>query len=313
MSRIQEAQNILRDLALPSAQQNEMSALVLLALCGVRPESEWSEACVRRLTISKDIMLFMSQVYGRTYAPNTRETVRRSVLHQFVQAGIADYNAFEPGLPTNSPRSHYSVSQSALDAIRWYGTAKWSRAAAEFVKRREALGAAHQRRRARRLVPVRMPEGITVELPPGAHSELQADVLELLAPRFAPGAKLLYLADTDSRTHWSDTGTLSSIGLDLAPAEKLPDLVLLDRERNLVWLIEAAATHGPMTPKRVVELEAGFRPEGKELVFVTAFPDFATFRAHLRDIAWETEVWIAEAPDHLIHFDGEQFLSHHGP
>jgi type II restriction enzyme len=43
-------------------------------------------------------------------------------------------------------------------------------------------------------------------------------------------------------------------------------------------------------------------------VYVSAFPDFAEFRKHMKEIAWETEVWIAEFPDHMIHYNGERFL-----
>ena len=63
-----------------------------------------------------------------------------------------------------------------------------------------------------------------------------------------------------------------------------------------------------MTPKRVVELEAMFAVSSAGRVYVSAFPDLAEFRKHLKQIAWETEVWIAEIPEHLIHFNGDRFL-----
>ncbi|MFS2517149.1 MULTISPECIES: BsuBI/PstI family type II restriction endonuclease [Parabacteroides] len=28
----------------------------------------------------------------------------------------------------------------------------------------------------------------------------------------------------------------------------------------------------------------------------------------MADIAWETEVWIAENPGHMIHFNGDRFI-----
>jgi len=46
-------------------------------------------------------------------------------------------------------------------------------------------------------------------------------------------------------------------------------------------------------------------------VFVTAFLDRKAMVKHLNQISWETEVWIADAPDHLIHFNGERFLGPH--
>jgi hypothetical protein len=43
-------------------------------------------------------------------------------------------------------------------------------------------------------------------------------------------------------------------------------------------------------------------------VYVSAFPDGKTFGRYRRAIAWESEVWIADAPTHMIHFNGNRFL-----
>lgn len=89
---------------------------------------------------------------------------------------------------------------------------------------------------------------------------------------------------------------------------KMPDVVVHHVERGWLVLVEAVTSHGPMNPKRVVELRELFASSTAGLVLVTAFEDRATFARYLPDIAWETEVWIAEAPTHLVHFNGERFL-----
>ena len=104
MANVEEAQHILEALGMPPAQHNPMAGMTLLALCGLTPNTAWSAAERRRCTVTKGIMDYLEEHYGTDYAPNTRETFRRQVLHQFVQGGIADYNPFEPGLATNSPR-----------------------------------------------------------------------------------------------------------------------------------------------------------------------------------------------------------------
>lgn len=125
MSKIKEAQAILKELGLPDAQQNEISGYTLLALCNVKEKDKWSSAYKKSLGISKGIMAYISEYYKKDYAPNTRETFRRQVLHQFVQAGIADYNPENSGLPVNSPRTHYALSVIALETIKTYKTKKW--------------------------------------------------------------------------------------------------------------------------------------------------------------------------------------------
>jgi type II restriction enzyme len=145
-------------------------------------------------------------------------------------------------------------------------------------------------------------------LSPGKHNEVQAAIVEAFAARFAPGACLLYLGDTAKKNLHIDAGRLAALGAPVTEHDKLPDVILHDEKRNRVFLIEAVTSHGPMTPKRVVELEAMFTVCQVPLIYVSAFPNFAEFRKHLKTIAWETEVWIAEIPDHLIHFNGDRFL-----
>lgn len=308
MGKIKQAQTILKSLGLPQAQRNEISALTLLALCGVRPKSLWSSASREACTVTKGVMAFMEKHYRKTYAPNTRETVRRQVLHQFVQARMADYNPFEPELPTNSPRAHYAINEDALRAIKKFGAPEWKSAAREFVKNHGSLLEVYARRRTGKLVPVQLPDGKKVKLSPGKHNKVQKAIVEQFAPRFAPGAKLLYLGDTAKRKMFFDTRSLATLGISMTDHDKLPDVVLHDITRNWLFLVEAVTSHGPMSPKRVFELEEMLAACPVGLVYVSAFPDMTEFRRHTRNIAWETEVWIAEMPDHLIHYNGDRLL-----
>ncbi len=92
----------------------------------------------------------------------------------------------------------------------------------------------------------------------------------------------------------------------------MPDVVVYDRERDWLILVEAVTSHGPVNPKRRAELSNLLAGAGPGLVFVTAFEDRRTFLRHAGDVAWHTEVWIAESPSHVIHFDGERFLGPYG-
>jgi type II restriction enzyme len=176
--KLREAQAILGALGLPLRQQNRISAFTLLALCGLRITDPWADAKREARTVTKGVMDFVRREYRVKYAPNTRETVRRQVLHQFVLAGIADYNPFDPGLPTNSPRAHYAVSESALAAISRFETPEWEAAVRSFFSNRRPLIEIFRRERAGRLIPVRLPDGSSIGLSPGKHNTLQKDVIE---------------------------------------------------------------------------------------------------------------------------------------
>jgi type II restriction enzyme len=307
-NKIAEAQAILRALGLPKSQQNQISALTLLALCGLGVNDSWRRARRDRRSVTKGIMDFIRAEYRVAYAPNTRETVRRQVLHQLVLAGVADYNPFEPGLATNSPRAHYAVSEAALDAIKTFNTAAWESSFARFLSHRTALIEVFERRRSKRLVPVRYPDGKLVKLSPGAHNKLQKAVVEEFASRFIEDPKLLYLGDTAKKNLFIQVEALNALGFPITAHDKLPDVILYDEKRNWLFLIEAVTSHGPMSKKRVLELELILAGCAAGLIYVSAFPDMTEFRRNTGVIAWDTEVWIAELPEHLIHYNGDRFL-----
>jgi type II restriction enzyme len=308
-NKIEEAQDILIALGLPTAQQNEISALTLLALVGIGPKDSWVDGKREKCTVTKSIMAFISEKYNKNYAPNTRETFRRQVLHQFVQAHVADYNPFEPELPTNSPRAHYAISEAALKAIRTFGTEEWPINVAMFISEQGSLVSTYARHRSSgTIIPVQLPDGKEIHLSPGSHNIVQKAIIEKFAPRFAPGAVLLYLGDTAKKNLVMDTKSLASLGFATNDHDKLPDVVLFDTQKQWLFLIEAVTSHGPMSPKRVFELGKMLQDAEVGLVYVSAFPDMAEFRKHMKDIAWETEVWIVEIPDHMIHFNGDRFL-----
>ena len=308
MADVEEAQEILEALGMPPAQHNQMAGMTLIALCGLTPDAAWSAAHRRRCTVTKGIMDYLKEHYDTDYAPNTRETFRRQVLHQFVQGWVAEYNPFEPNLPTNSPRAHYAITVAALDAVRCYGTEEWDSAVERFRDEHGALIERYAGDRQRPTIPVTVPDGRELKLSPGQHNEVQKAVVEEFAPRFAPGARLLYLGDTAKKDLFVDKAALGELGIPITDHDKLPDVVLYDVNRKWLFLIEAVTSHGPVSPTRMVDLQKMLVGCPAGVVYVSAFPDFGEFRKHMRNIAWETEVWLCDAPDHMIHYDGERFL-----
>lgn len=308
MGKIQEAQIILKDLGLPKTQQNEMAAITLLALCDISERDKWENAKKISLGVSKGIMKFSSEVYKKNYAPNTRETFRRSVLHQFVQAKIADYNPDIPDLPVNSPRAHYALSKEALKVIKTFKTKEWTLNAKEFRDSIKNLSKVYLKQKAVERVPVVLPNGKTLKLSPGKHNEVQAAIVEQFRPEFAENSELLYLGDTENKNLFTDKKTLKEIGIPIDQHSKLPDVVLYDRKKNWIYLIEAVTSHGPVSPKRMIELEKLLENCSAGKIYVTAFLDFTDFKKWSKKIAWETEIWICEMPSHMIHFNGDRFL-----
>lgn len=311
-TRIQEARQVLKELGMPREQQNDRTALCLLSLLNLTPEKKWSEAAAPLVGITP-MMEFARGHYGMKYAPNTRETFRRFSIHQMVQAGLVRPNPDNPTRPVNSPKTVYQVAPAVLDLVRKHGTRNWNRLLAAYNKNHTSLAARYADARRMKLIPVRM-EGEEVHLTPGKHSLLIRDVIEQFAPRFTPGAHILSLGDTGKKWAVRDEAGFKKLGITLDDHGKMPDVVLHDTRRNWLLLVEVVTSHGPVNPKRHAELKAQFVKSKAGLVFVTAFPTRSIMNRYWNELAWETEVWVAEHPDHMIHLNGSRFLGpYHKP
>jgi hypothetical protein len=306
-SHVDHAKKILLSLGLPAAQQNERSALCLLALLDLRPGRKWTEAGSPLLGITP-IMNWIGKHYKKKYAPNTRETVRRQTMHQFVDAGIALYNPDKPGRPVNSPAAVYQIEPAALALLRRFGTNAWHNNLTAYLAKRQTLAARYARDRRQNLVPVQIAPGQKITLSPGEHSELIRAIIEDFAARFVPGGVLIYAGDTGDKWGYFDAVLLEKLGVGVDSHGKMPDVVLYYPKRDWLLLIESVTSHGPVSAKRHAELARLFDRATSGLVYVTAFPNRKLMTRYLGDIAWETEVLVADAPSHLIHFNGERFL-----
>ncbi len=254
------------------------------------------------------IMDWASEYYQKEYAPNTRETFRRQTMHQFVDAGIALYNPDMPDRPVNSPKAVYQIEPVTLELLRSFNTKVWHDKLTDYLSRRKTLAAKYAKEREQKRIPVHIAGNQKITLSPGEHSELIRCIIEDFGSRFAPGSVLIYAGDTGDKWSYVDTPLLATLGINVYSHGKMPDVVLYDTARNWLLLVEAVASHGPVDSKRHTELAQLFAGAKAGLVYVTAFLNRAVMARYLGAIAWETEVWVAETPSHLIHFDGERFL-----
>ena len=307
-TKIDDALQILKAINVPRGQQNTRSALTLLALVDIKPNDEWANVSAPFRRISEMIDFFRKH-YGTTYAPNTRETVRRQTIHQFWQMGIVIHNPDDPDRPVNSPNYCYQVTKSFLDLVGSYREPTWEDRLTMFrIVENDQLTSLEGRKRSMIKIPVTLPDGSSVNLSSGGQNELIKSVVEEFCPRFAQGGEVLYLGDAGEKLDDSQVQRFQDLGIDLDRHGKSPDIIVYMKQENWLILIEAVTSHGPIDRKRQNELRDLFEKGGTGLVFVTAFQSRQSMTRYLSDISWETEVWIADAPDHLIHFDGERFL-----
>ena len=304
--RKKEALAILKALGMPRGQQNDRSALTLLGLLKLGPETDWAKASdpLRGIT---ELMDFFKKEYRKTFAPNSRETVRRFTVHQFEEAGIAVRNPDRPTRSTNSPDTVYQVAPAALSLLRTFGTKAWEGALASYLASSKTLQAKYAAERASTGIPLLLPGG-AIMLSPGGQNALVQKIIENFCPQFTPGGKPLYVGDTAKKFAYVDEPGLATFGYALDLHGKMPDVVVSHVKKGWLVIIEAVTSHGPINPKRQEELRKLFPMATGLMVFVTAFLTRRDMVKYMADIAWETEVWVAESPTHLIHFNGERFL-----
>ena len=305
--KLREALAILGDLGMPRPQINERTALCLLALVNMAPSKKWNASESPLIGITP-IMNWAKQHYDTDYAPNTRETFRRQSMHQFIEAGVCLYNPDKPDRPVNSPHAVYQIEPSLQEVLMTYGAGNYAEALARWKKQRKSLVERYAKVREMQQVSVKVKAGHQITLSPGAHSDLIREIVESFGPRYARGGELVYVGDTGDKHGFFDKPSLASLGVLLDNHGKLPDVVIYMPDKNWLLLIESVTSHGPVDSKRQIELARLFKNCTAGLIYVSAFPDRKTFLRYLGVIAWESEVWIADAPTHMIHFNGARFL-----
>lgn len=302
MDKVTEAKIFLKEFGMPERQQSDIAAYTLLTLANIKSGDSWKDATNDWIRIH-DVLQFTSENYGRNYAENTRETIRKDCMHQFREGALIEDN----GKATNSPNYRYRITKEALELLRSFESSQWERNISRYRAYHESLIEKYRSKKQMEMMPVNI-NGREMKFSPGKHNMLQRAVIEEFAPRFAPGCECLYVGDTIKKDLIKDTGRLKRLGFEITLHDKMPDVVLYRPDQDWIYFIEAVTSVGPMSPQRIIEIQNMTNNVKSGKIFVTAFPDRETYRKFSSDLAWETEVWIAACPDHMIHLDGDKFL-----
>lgn len=302
MSKLEEAKEILISLQVPARQQNTMCCCVLLVMAGLTEDAPWSSATNEWIRIH-DVIGFTDQHYGISYAENSRETLRKQAMHHFRNAAFIEDN----GKATNSPNYRYRLTDEMLSLIQDFGTVAYSAKCRQFMENHDSLVDLYTSKKVMRKMPVKI-NGEDFTFSPGKHNQLQKAIIEEFAPRFAPNSECLYVGDTTEKDLVKSVDKLRELGFEITLHDKMPDVVLYSEEKNWIYFVESVTSVGPMEPKRIKEIEEMTADVSAGKIYVTAFLDFKTFKKFSEKLAWETEVWIADMPDHMIHLNGDKFL-----
>lgn len=302
MNKIEQAREILNELKVPDKQQADLCCLTLLSMANIKPSDTWRNANNNWVRIH-DVINYVRDYYGISYAENSRETFRKQAIHHFRNAAFVEDN----GMATNSPNYRYRLTDEMLQLIKHYGSSKWELEKIRFLQEHDNLINLYASNRAMLKIPIIINKEL-YNFSPGKHNELQKAILEEFAPRFASNSECIYVGDTVKKDLVKNIERLKALGFTITLHDKMPDVILYSREKNWLYFIEAVTSVGPIDLKRIIEIENMTKDVVSGKIYVTAFLDFKTFKKFSEVLAWETEVWIADMPDHMIHLNGDKFL-----
>ena len=309
---INQALYILDKLGVPiegiTLRRKERIAMAFLAVANVKQSDDWKNIDGFHALRSKEIIDYWNNYFDENIARGSYDDIRRKDLKLTVLAKIINSSSANPNAARNDSTRSYALNLEYIDLIKKFGNLNWEEDVENFLSNRETLEEQLSERRDIYLIPVTLASGQSLEFSPGKHNELQKAIIEEFLPRYGYGAELLYVGDTSNKLLYLESERLKNLKFFELSHGELPDIVAYSQQQNWLYLIEAVHSSGAITPVRLLELKRLTEECEADIIFVTAFLNRKTFRQFAPDIAWETEVWISEAPEHIIHFDGEKFL-----
>lgn len=309
---INEALYILDKFGIPltglGQRRLERIAMAFLAVANVRQSSDWNQVESSHALRTREIIRYWNNNFREDISESSYDDIRRKDLKLIVLANVINASATNPNAARNDGTRRFALNSEYADLIKKFGSKNWETDIEEFLQNRLTLKEQLSSNRHLNTISVVFPSGKAFNFSPGKHNELQKAIIEKFLPRYGYGAEVLYVGDTANKFLHLESERLKSLNFFELSTGELPDIVAYSKQKNWLYLIEAVHSSGVISPIRLLELKKLTELCQADIIFITAFLDRSTFRQFAPDIAWETEVWIADAPDHIIHFDGEKFL-----
>jgi len=286
----------------------EGMALAFLAVTDIKCTGDWANAkdLNNRSMTTRDIISYCNENFNEERSSGSYDGVRKKDLRDLTLSNIV-VNSMPNSDPNDSTRG-YSLNPVYADLVRNYGSYDWEEKVSSFISSTTTYRARVEQKRNIKKVMITLPDGTALDFSYGTHNELQKAIIEDFLPLFGFGAQLLYVGDTVDRNSFKEDTILKELGFFEIERGALPDIIAYSYEKNWLFVIEAVYSCNPVTIYRKLKIEELAAQCTADIIFVSAFPDKKTFKKFSSEIAWETEVWIANIPDHMIHFNGDKFF-----
>lgn len=319
---IGSVQAALADLGLGAKASNEGSAYVAAVCCGLSQSAALSDAKITSLGISEMIKSinegFPDANKGRGYKPNTRETIRDDTVKAFLAHGILELE--DPDIPANSSKVRYKSRETLVRLLRSIQTDDYRTELARAKAVSDKLLSIYGRKRELDQTPVVLPDEDVMFISNEGQGPLVRAIVEKMLPRFAGGVSVLAIDTADGlKFPWEGkAGNQAAESVRELISEQpktavntpiYPDVIAYDGDKGWLFLVEACNSEGVFDERRRSRLADLLGPRFPNMIFITCFNSRNEMKQWLPQLAWETEVWVADDPDHMIHLDGAKYLS----
>jgi type II restriction enzyme len=255
---------------------------------------------------TREVISYVNENFNENISSGSYDDIRRKDLKLLTVSGIVLHSS--PNAATNDSTRGYSINPLYAGLIKIFGNKDWERIVISKLKGVEPLNQKLKRQRDLRKVNVTLPSGGKIEFSAGEHNDLQKAIIEDFLPRYGYDAEVLYVGDTSDKYLHLEKEKLEELNFFEISHEELPDVITYSKEKNWIYLIEAVHSSGSISEIRLLQLQKLTKNCTADIVYVTAFLNRPKFRKFMTEIAWETEVWIADNPDHMVHFNGDKFF-----
>lgn len=313
-----EAIDIIDSVGVPisdlTVRRLEKMAMSFLAVCSMSSNKSWNQTNSiqdNHILRTREIINYINKEFDENISPGSYDDIRRKDLIRLVGMGLVIKSANNPLADTNDGTRGYAIEKKFSKLVKSYNSDKWNKELSSFEIDEDYINQFNSKRELKKLK-VTLPDGLNIELDEGKHNQIQKSVIEDFLPMYGHNAQVLYLGDTSEKQMYKYSHKMIELGLNIENRGMLPDIIAFSEEKKWIYLIEAVHSSNPLNPERCIELKRSVLADCKYgVVFVTAFLSRKEFSKWLPQIAWETEVWLADRPEHMIHFNGDKFLGPH--
>ncbi|HFN3685905.1 TPA: BsuBI/PstI family type II restriction endonuclease [Enterobacter hormaechei] len=292
----------------------ERMAMCILALCNLTKHSQWCDVKSLKdgsILTTRKIIAYINENFEEEISSGSYDDIRRKDLSRPVGMNLVVKSANKPGADTNDGTRGYAIEDNFAKLLSAYDSPNWIKTLNAFEIDKEYISLFRSTRKTNKLQ-VTLAENVIISLDDGPRNKIQKAVIDQFLPTFGYNATVLYIGDTSEKQMFKCSQKMLELGLNIEDRGMLPDIIAFSEQKQWLYLIEAVHSSNPLNPERCIELKRTVLkncPYG--VVFVTAFLSRKDFAKWVPEIAWETEVWLADRPEHMIHFNGDKFFGPH--